>query len=97
MMVDLNALLTVILYIFGIILLIVLIVLGIKCIHLLNKIDKVVDNVEGKVTSLDGLFGIIDKVNDGIVIASDGFIKGSVDLISIIFNRKKKEEEDIDG
>ena len=53
--------------------------------------------VKTEVTSLDGIFGIIDKVTDGIVIASDGFIQGSVDLISRIFNRKKKEEEDIDG
>ncbi len=93
MMVDLNTLLTVCLYILGIILLIVLIVLGIKCIRVLGKVDKIVDNVDEKVTSLDGLFGIVDKVTDGIVLASDSIISGGTDLLSRIFNRKKKEDD----
>jgi len=96
MMVDLNALLTVCLYILGIVLLIVLIVLGIKCIRVLGKVDRIVDNVEDKVTSLDGLFGIVDKITDGIVLASDSIISGGSEFISRIFRKKKKEDDDID-
>jgi hypothetical protein len=95
MMVDLNMLLTICLYILGIILLIVLIVLGIKCIKLLNKVDRIVDNVEDKVTSLDGLFGVVNKISDGIVLASDSVISTGSDFISKIF-KKKKKEDDID-
>ncbi len=96
MMVDLNTLLTICLYILGIILLIVLIVLGIKCIRVLGKVDRIVDNVEDKVTSLDGLFGIVDKITDGIVLASDSIISTGSDFISRIFKKKKKEDDDID-
>ncbi len=94
MMVDLNTLLTVCLYILGIILLIVLIVLGIKCIRILGKVDKLVDDVEVKVSSLDGLFNIVDKVTDGIVLASDSIISSGSDFISRLF--RKKKEDDLD-
>jgi uncharacterized protein YoxC len=93
-MVDLNTLLTVCLYILGIILLIVLIVLGIKCIRILGKVDKLVDDVEVKVSSLDGLFNIVDKVTDGIVLASDSIISSGSDFISRLF--RKKKEDDLD-
>ncbi len=93
MMVDVNTLLTIFLYILGIILLIVLIVLGIKCIHVLNKVDRIVDNVEDKVTSLDGLFGVVDKVTDGIVLASDSIISSGADFLSKLFRKKKKEDD----
>ena len=94
MMVDLNTLLTVCLYILGIILLIVLIVLGIKCIRVLGKVDKLVDDVEVKVSSLDGLFNIVDRVTDGIVLASDSIISSGSDFISRLF--RKKKEDDLD-
>ena len=94
MMVDLNTLLTVCLYILGIILLIVLIVLGIKCIRILGKVDKLVDDVEVKVSSLDGLFNIVDRVTDGIVLASDSIISSGSDFISRLF--RKKKEDDLD-
>ena len=42
----LNAILPVLLYVFGIILLIVLIILGIRMIQVLDKVDRIVDNVE---------------------------------------------------
>ena len=67
--------------------------LGIKCIRVLGKVDKIVDNVDEKVTSLDGLFGIVDKITDGIVLASDSIISGGSDFLSRIFNRKKKEDD----
>ena len=93
MMVDLNTLLTVCLYVLGIILLVVLIILGIKCIGVLNKVDRLVDDVEEKVSSFDGLFGIVDRLTDGIVVASDAIITGSADFLSKVFKRKKKEDD----
>ena len=59
----LNVILPVLLYVAGIVALIVLTVLGIRLIQILNKVDRVVDNVEEKVNSLNTAFppGIIKK------------------------------------
>ena len=46
----LNVILPVLLYVAGIVALIVLTVLGIRLIQILNKVDRVVDNVEAAVT-----------------------------------------------
>ena len=51
--------LPIILYILGSILLVVLIILGIKLIITMNKIEKVVDDVNIKVNKLNNLFNII--------------------------------------
>ena len=48
--------LPIILYILGSILLVVLIILGIKLIITMNKIEKVVDDVNIKVNKLNNLF-----------------------------------------
>ena len=59
-MIYLNDLFPVILYILLIILVVVLIVFVIRLIKTLGKVDKVVDDVNRKVTKLDGVFNIID-------------------------------------
>ena len=48
-MIDANTFLLMVLYILGSILLVVLIVLGIKLIITINKIDTIVDDINGKV------------------------------------------------
>ena len=91
----LNAILPVLLYIFGIILLIVLIILGIRMIQVLDKVDRIVDNVEEKVNSFNGFFDILDKTGYSISMIGDkviGFVSG---IISKIFNKNKKNEEDL--
>ena len=69
-----NLFLPIILYIVGIILLIVLIILGIKCIGILDKVDRVVDNIEEKVNTFNGAISIISKFSDGISSIVDSFI-----------------------
>lgn len=88
----------VILYGLLIILVIVLIILAIKLIGTLKKVDKVVDDVNGKVKSLNGVFSIIDHTTDAL----SGFGDKIVNIISSGINtllsikKKKKEEEDKD-
>ncbi len=98
----LNAVLPVLLYIFGIILLIVLIILGIRMIQILDKTDKMLDdanaileNVSQKVNSFNGFFEILDKTGYGISVIGDKVIGMFSGVISKIFNRNKKEEEDL--
>ncbi len=55
MMMDVNAFLTILLLIAGVVLLVVLIVLGIRCISILNKVDRLVDDVNAKMESVNGV------------------------------------------
>lgn len=93
---SLNLFLPVLLYTFGIILLIVLIILGIRLIMILDKFDRVVDNIEGKVNSLNSFFSIIDKATDSIALISDSVVNTVASLVFKIFKKKKGKEDDID-
>lgn len=88
--------LPIVIYILLIMLLIVGIVLGIKTIITMNKVEKVVDNVNDKVESLNSIFSIIDFTTDKIA----GFTDKVVDLASGLFsklwffkNNRTKEKE----
>lgn len=88
--------LVVLLYVLGSILLVVLIILGIKLINTMNKINIVVDDINKKVGSLDGLFSIIDMTTDKLSLLSDRMVDGITFLIKKIFKPKKRKEEEID-
>jgi hypothetical protein len=83
-------------YILGSILLACLIVLVLKLINTVDKTNSILDNIEGKVKSLDGLFETIDKTTSTISSIGDRLL----DKVSSIFGkfgrkRKLKEEDDI--
>ena len=83
----LNVILPVLLYIFGIILLIVLIILGIRMI-------QVLDRVEHLVNSLDGFFTILDRATDGFALITEHVAQVVTSTISRVFKKKNKEEID---
>lgn len=96
---TLDVILPVLLYTFGIILLIVLIVLGIRLIVMLEKVDRIVDNVEDKVNSLNGAFSLFDKTIDSIALLSDSIVNALSGVVHKLFGRRKKRrksEEDDD-
>ena len=70
-MIDASLFLQLMLYILGSILLIVLIILGIKLIITMNKIENIVDDINGKVRSLNGIFSVIDMTTDKLALLSD--------------------------
>ena len=85
------------LYILGSILLVVLIVLGVKLIITINKIDTIVDDINGKIGKLNGVFQIIDLTTDKLALVSDKLIDGLSFIIRKIFVRGKnngKEESE---
>ena len=91
-----EQLLLIILYLLGSILLVVLIILGIKLINTMNKIQNVVDDINKKVDSFDGLFSIIDNTTDKLALLSDKMVDGVTFLLKKIFKpRKRKEEDDL--
>jgi uncharacterized protein YoxC len=92
----LNTFLPIVIFILLIILLIIGIILGIRAIQTLNKVDKVVDDVNDKVQSLNGFFNIIDFTTDKIVSITDKVVEGISGLIGSVFKRKhtSKDEEE---
>ena len=93
-MIDASLFLQLLLYILGSILLIVLIILGIKLIITMNKIEKVVDDINGKVRSLNGIFSIIDMTTDKLALLSDRTISFITDAIKKLFVKRKEKIED---
>ena len=83
--------LPIIIYILLIIILIVGIILGIRLILVLGKASRVVDDINEKVHSLDGIFSIIDTATDKIVLVTDKVIEGIMSLIAKVFVKPKEE------
>lgn len=79
--------LLIILLIFGIILLI-------KCIRIIDKAHALIQNVEDKVNSLNGLFSVVEMFNSKVALIADKVTSTIEDLITKIFNRKNKDEYD---
>ena len=90
----LNEVLPIILYILGSILLGILIVLGIKLINVMNKMEQVVDDINTKVSSLNGVFSIIDATTDRLALLSDRMVDGISLIIRKLFAKKKKKDKE---
>ena len=91
-MIELNTFLPILLYILGIILMVRLIILGIKAIQMMDKMDRIMDNIEDKVNSLNGMFAVINKTTDSIDLISSKVVGVVTNTIGRLFRRKKKED-----
>ena len=85
--------LPVILYVLGIVLVAILIIIGVKLIYTIDKTNQILDDIENKSKSLNGVFEIVDSVTDSLSIISDTIVDGLVGLVSRIFKRKRREKE----
>lgn len=84
--------LPIVIYILLIIFLIIGIILGVKLIITLNKVEKVVEDVNDKVQTLNGFFHIIDYTTDKIALATDKVVDGVASLFNkLLFKKKKKK------
>ena len=90
----LNEIFPIILYFLGAVLLIVVIVLITRLISTVDKVNILLDDVEDKSQSLNGLFDAIGKVGDTVNAANNrltGFIAG---VASKLFKEKKKKKKE---
>ena len=90
----LGEFLPIVVYILLIVLLIIGIILGIKLIITMDKVEKVVDDVNDKVKSLNGFFSLIDFTTDKIAMFSDvlvGALSTGISKVFGLFGNKKKE------
>ena len=93
MLIDVNALFTVILYLLGCILLIALIILSIKALKTIGKINHLVDDVQENSDNINGIFDFVDSTTDFIYGFADHIIGGVAGLVTKLFEKKHKGEE----
>jgi len=92
--------LPIIIYILLIIFLIIGIILGIRFLFILDKVDKVVEDVNDKVKTLNGFFHVIDYTTDKIALVTDKAVEGVTSFFTRLIsgnknkNKKKIEKED---
>lgn len=91
MTIELNDLLVVLLYESLVILVIVLIVLGIKLIKTLKKVDVMIEDINIKMSKLDGVFDIVDITSEGAATISSKVLTIISNALSILTNRKGKD------
>ncbi len=82
------------LYVLGATLLVVLIILAIKLIYTVDKTNDILDNVDSKVKSLDGLFEVIDATSNAIASLKDRIFEKIFGVIGKVGRKNKKKEEE---
>lgn len=87
----LQVFLPLVVYILLIIILVVGIIIGLKTIKTLDKLDQVVDDVSKKVSSLNGIFSVIDLTTDKIVSITDRVVEMASGIIGKIFKKRNKK------
>ena len=91
----LNQSLPIVIYFLLIILIIIVIVIGIRLVTIMNKVDKIIEDVDHKVQSLNGIFNLIDGITDKLTTFGDtilGFLSNSI--FKVFKSKKKKKEEE---
>lgn len=86
--------LPIIIYMLLIVLIVVLIIIGIKVIITMNKVEKVVDNIEQKVNSLNYIFGAIETTSMKFAGVYERALEFLTGLIEKLFAGKKIRKED---
>ena len=89
----LSQTLPIIIYFLLIVLLIIAIVIGIKLITTLNKVDKLVDDVNEKLESLNDIFNMAEFISGKMSAISETIIGVITTAISKIFKKFNKESE----
>ena len=85
--------LQVLLYVSAIVCLVSLTVLCIKLILSLKRVNVILDDVEDKITTINKIFNVIDRITDGIATTSDKVIdKITLVITKLLLPRKKKKD-----
>ena len=93
-MVNIEQLLSIVFYVVLIILGISLIVLTLRSLKVIDKFDRLLDDVSGKAKKLDGIFEVLDRGTDAFVSLSDSIVSFFTNSIRKILKRKKESEDE---
>jgi len=94
MTINLNDLLTFMIYVGLIVLIIIFIILGIQLIKTLKKVDGVIDDVNTRMSKVNGIFDIIDRTTDYASSISDKVISLISSFINVLLRKKKGNDKD---
>lgn len=89
---DAQSFFQIMLYALGSCLLLVLIFLSIRLFFTLEKVDKLIDDINNKSRKLDGLFDSIDKITDIVSSVNDKLIGIVFNTLSSVKDKLKKKE-----
>ena len=82
-----------IIYILLIIFLIILIILGIKIIFVVDKTDKLIEDVNNKVNTFNPVFKLIDLTSSRLTNGVTSVVEAIISLINRLFKRKEEEKD----
>ncbi len=88
----LSTFLPIVLYFLASVLLILLIILSLKLIIVINKVENLTDDATKKLKSLNSIFRVIDNFTDRIALINDRIVMTITSLLSRVFNRKRKDD-----
>lgn len=91
---GLSVVLPIVIYILLIVLIVVLIVIALKVIAVMNRVDRIVENVDDKVNSLNGIFNIIDSASFKLNNVYSKVISGVSSAVDKVFFSKESEDEE---
>jgi len=89
---TLAGVLPILMYILGSILLVVVIILGIKLIQTIDRANALLDDLEQKSKSLNGLFAVVDNLSNAMTVVGDRVVEGVTSMISSFFHKRKKRK-----
>ncbi len=92
----LGVILPIVVYFLLIILLVIVIILGIKLIITLDKINKVADNIQEKIDSLNHVFGLVNFASEKLGYLSNKIIDSVLSVVNKIFGLKNGKDDDED-
>ena len=71
-----------------------MVVLIIKLIYTVDKTNEILDNIDTKVKSLDGLFEVIDSTSNAIASLKDRIFDKFFSVLGKVGKKNKKKEEE---
>lgn len=81
-----------IVYILLIVLLIILIILGIKVIIVVDKTDKLMTDIQDKVSSFNSVFTLINLTSEKLTNGVTTIIENIINLINKLFKKRKDND-----
>ncbi|MBE6147062.1 MAG: hypothetical protein E7168_01860 [Firmicutes bacterium] len=90
---ELMEFLPIVLYVSAIALIIVLIILGVKLITTIDRANRILDDLERKTRSLNGLFNAIDSITDTLSVFSDTLVSSITGIFGKVFHKKSKKKK----
>ena len=92
----LNEILPMLIYVLLAVLIVYIIILVSKLIKTVDKTNAILDDIEEKSQSLNGLFSMVDSVTDAVASINGKVVDGITGFIKKIFigSRRKEREDD---